>query len=220
MDFARNNYTPRRIILTVIGVLICGIDVGFIKFAAFGVDPFTSTVTALDNILPISYGLLYIIINALLLLFSLIFDKHYIGLGTFINLFLLGYVVQFTHQTLSGIFPDASLLTRVIFLITGLLLHCFSAAMYMTADLGVSTYDAVALIIVNTWHKGKFKYMRMITDLACVLLAAALHILSGAPVKTLPAIVGAGTIIIALFMGPLVDIMASKIIKPYLLKES
>ena len=86
----------------------------------------------------------------------------------------------------------------------------------MTADLGVSTYDAVALIITNTWHIGKFKYVRIITDCVCVALGVALYFLSGSSVSGIGAVIGAGTIITAFFMGPLVDFFANKLAKPFL----
>ena len=59
-----------RIALSLLGTILCGIAVGFFKFAAFGVDPFTSLVSGLDKISPIEYGMLYIVINAVLLLVS------------------------------------------------------------------------------------------------------------------------------------------------------
>ena len=36
---------------------------------------------------PIDFGTLYVVVNAILLLFALVFDRHYIGIATFINLF-------------------------------------------------------------------------------------------------------------------------------------
>ena len=52
---------------------------------------------------------------------------------------------------------------RVLCLMTGVVIICFGSAFYMTADPGVSTYDAIALIICHTWKKGKFQYVRIIT---------------------------------------------------------
>ena len=86
----------------------------------------------------------------------------------------------------------------------------------MTADLGVSTYDAVALIIVNTWKKGKFQYVRIITDLVCVVLGCLLFILSGGKISQIPTIAGIGTIITAFFMGPLIEFFNVHIARPIL----
>ena len=62
----------------------------------------------LDVTLPIEYGLLYIIANAVLLLFSLVFDRRMIGLGTIVNLFLVGYLAQYTELFLSSILSPVS----------------------------------------------------------------------------------------------------------------
>lgn len=210
------DHMVKRILMSVFGVLICGIAVGFFKRAMFGVDPFQSFMAGLHNVIPINFGTLYVIVNVIMLLFSLIFDRHYIGLATFINLFLIGYIAEFSLKTLESFFPDLSLLGRSVCLIIGILIICIAASFYMTADIGVSTYDAVALIITNTWHIGKFKYVRIITDCVCVALGVALYFLSGAPVSGIGAVIGAGTIITAFFMGPLVDLFANKLAKPFL----
>ncbi len=206
----------KRILMTLFGVIVCAISVGIFKIAALGVDPFQSFMAGLDAVVPIKFGTLYMITNAVLLLFALIFDRHYIGIATFINLFLLGYITQFTYEFLQTIIVEPTIVTRVICLIIGVVILCFASAFYMTADLGVSTYDAIALIIVNTWKKGKFQYVRIITDIVCVLLGAGLFLLSGGKVSQIPTIVGVGTIITAFFMGPLIEFFNVHVARPIL----
>ena len=208
----------KRIGMSLFGVIICAISVGIFKIAALGVDPFQSLRAGLDSIVPIKFGTLYVITNAVMLLFALVFDRHYIGIATFINLFLLGYITQFTYEYLQTVIVDPSIPVRVLCLIVGVVIICFGSAFYMTADLGVSTYDAVALIIVNTWKKGKFQYVRIITDLVCVVLGIALFLLSGEELIKVPTIVGVGTIITAFFMGPLIEVFNIKIARPFLNK--
>ena len=210
----------KRIVLCVIGVIVCGIAVGFFKFSAFGVDPFTSAMCGLDVTLPIEYGMLYIIANAVLLLFSLIFDRRMIGLGTIVNLFLVGYLAQYTELFLRSILSPESLVARIICLIIGILALSFSAGLYVPADLGVSTYDAVALIMANKWHILKFKYDRIITDLICVIAGGILFIVSGNPFSEITAIIGIGTLITAFCMGPLVDFFADNFTKRFFLKDN
>jgi len=86
----------------------------------------------------------------------------------------------------------------------------------MTADLGVSTYDAVALILANTWQLWKFKYIRICTDLVCVISGAALFLLGGGSWSEIPAIIGIGTIVTAFFMGPLIELFNKVISRPLL----
>ena len=208
----------KRIGMSLFGVIICAISVGIFKIAALGVDPFQSFMAGLDSLVPIDFGLLYIIVNALLLIFALVFDRHYIGIATFINLFLLGYITQFTYQFLQTVIVDPSIFVRVACLVVGVVIICFGSAFYMTADLGVSTYDAVALIIVNTWKKGKFQYVRIITDIVCVILGAALFVLGGGKISAIPTIAGIGTIITAFFMGPLIEFFNVHVARPLLAK--
>ena len=207
----------KRTAMSLFGVIVCAISVGIFKIAALGVDPFQSFMAGLDALVPISFGTLYVIANAVLLLFALIFDRHYIGIATFINLFLLGYITQFTYETLQRLMPDPSMPVRILCLMIGVGIICFGSAFYMTADLGGSTYDAVALIICNTWKKGKFQYVRIITDIVCVLLGAVLFVLAGGKVGDIPTIVGIGTIITAFFMGPLIEFFNVHIARPVLM---
>ena len=208
----------KRIAMSLFGVIVCAISVGIFKIAALGVDPFQSFMAGLDSLIPIDFGPLYMITNAVLLIFSLVFDRHYIGIATFINLFLLGYITDFSHKFFSGIIVDPSLPVRVICLLIAVVIICFGSAFYMTADLGVSTYDAIALIIVNTWKKGKFQYVRVITDLVCVVLGCALFLMAGGTVSQIPTIAGIGTIITAFFMGPLIEFFNVHIASPILHK--
>ena len=206
----------KRLFMTLFGVIICAISVGIFKIAALGMDPFQSFMAGLDAAVPLDFGLLYIIANAVLLLFSLIFDRHFIGIATFINLFLLGYITQFTYDFLQTIFVNPSMVIRVICLVVGVVIICFGSAFYMTADLGVSTYDAVALIISGTWKKGKFQYVRIITDLVCVALGVGLFLLAGGSVSMIPTIAGVGTIITAFFLGPLIELFNGNVARPIL----
>lgn len=159
----------------------------------------------LDAACSISFGTLYVIANALLLVFSLVYDRHYLGLATFINLFFLGYVVDFSKATMYSLFPELGLLGRSICFIIGFVAISFASSLYMTADLGVSTYDAVALIISETWKKGKFKYVRIATDVVCVAVGAVLCLAAGCSWAVIFGSIGVGTVITACCMGPLID---------------
>lgn len=208
--------TGRRILMSLFGVVICAISVGFFKHAALGVDPFQSLMAGLDALIPIDFGILYIIVNAILLVFSLIFDRKNIGIATFINLFLLGYITQFTMDLLAIILPDPALWVRILCLAGAIVVICFGSAFYMTADMGVSTYDAVAIVISRKWKWGKFQYCRIGADLVCVIAGCAIFLLAGGTWKEIPTIAGVGTIITAFFMGPLIEFFNVKVARPFL----
>ena len=205
--------------MSVFGVVLCGISVGFFKLAAFGVDPFQSLMSGTDKLVPLSFGILYVIVNALLLIFALMFDRHYIGIATFINLFLLGYIVEFTQWLLCLIFPAAGIVVRTVFFVVGFISLCFSSSLYITVDLGVSTYDAIAIVMAEKWKMGKFKYIRIATDVVCVVLGITLFLLGGGKPSEITASVGIGTILTAFFMGPLIDFFNKTVAIPMLNKK-
>jgi len=208
----------RRILMSLLGVIICAVSVGLFKIAALGVDPFQALMSGLDAAIPISFGTLYVIVNLLLLLFSLIVDRSKIGLATFINLFLLGYITEFSYAFLQTVFPAPSLAIRLTCLGVGIFIICIGSALYMTADLGVSTYDAIAIALAGKWKIAPFQYCRIGTDLICILLGVLLFLLSGGAWKGVSAIAGIGTIITAFFMGPLIELFNLKIARPMLAK--
>lgn len=208
----------KRIFMSLFGVIICAISVGIFKIAALGVDPFQSFMAGLDKLVPIKFGTLYVIANCVLFLFALIFDRHYIGIATFINLFLLGYITQFTYEFLLTVIVNPSIFVRIICLIVGVVIICFGSAFYMTANLGVSTYDAVAIVFSSKWRIGKFQYVRIFTDVICVILGSVIFVMGGGAIKEIPTIVGIGTIITAFFMGPLIEFFNVKIARPFLAK--
>ena len=208
----------RRILMSLAGVLICAVSVGVFKIAALGVDPFQSLMSGLDNWIPISFGTLYVLVNLALLVFSLLADRRNIGIATFINLFLLGYITQFTYEWLQILLPDPSLPVRSLCLVVGIVVICFGSSLYMTANLGVSTYDAVAIVLSRKWKWGQFQYVRICCDLVCVALGVGIFLLSGGTLGQVPAIAGIGTVITAFFMGPLIQWFNTHMAEPMLRK--
>lgn len=206
----------KRILMSVLGVAVCGISVGFFKRATFGVDPFQSLMSGLDAVLPISFGTLYVLANACLLLFSVINDKRRIGIATLVNLFLLGYIADFSHKCLLNIFPDLGIAGRGIMLAIGIVTMCLASAFYFTADMGVSPYDAVSLIMAEKWKLASFKFCRIACDLTCVVMGVILFLLSGQSLSELGQLVGIGTIVTAFFMGPLIEVFNVHVAQPFL----
>ncbi len=210
------NIFVRRVLMSLFGVIICAVSVGIFKIAALGVAPFQSLMAGLDKLIPIKFGTLYVIVNVVLLSFSLITDRKNIGIATFINLFLLGYITQFTYEYLQTVIVNPSYIVRLACLLIAIVIICFGSALYMTANLGVSTYDAVAIVFAYKWKLGKFQYIRICTDLVCVISGAVIFLIAGGKINEIPTIIGIGTIITAFFMGPLIELFNVKIARPLL----
>ena len=206
----------KRILMSVLGVVICGLSVGMFKHAAFGVDPFQALMSGLDAVIPIRFGTLYVIVNLLLLSFSLVTDRRKIGLATFINLFLLGYIVEFSQGVCERLLPAPGIAVRAALFLPALVILSLASALYITADLGVSTYDAVALVWSERQKRIPFQFCRILTDSVCVIAGALLCLLSGMRFVQIFGVVGIGTVITAFFMGPMIAFFNRHVAQPML----
>ena len=206
----------KRILMCVLGVVICGLSVGMFKHAAFGVDPFQALMSGLDAVIPIRFGTLYVIVNLLLLSFSLVTDRRKIGLATFINLFLLGYIVEFSQGVCERLLPAPGIAVRAALFLPALVILSLASALYITADLGVSTYDAVALVWSERQKRIPFQFCRILTDSVCVIAGAVLCLLSGMRFVQIFGVVGIGTVITAFSMGPMIAFFNRHVAQPIL----
>ena len=209
----RDPLLPRRVALAVAGMALAGVSLGFFKRAQFGVDPYQCFANGLANVIPIRFGTLYMLINLAQLAVVFFLNRRYIGISTFINLFLLGYMAEFSEAALLRWFGEPDLATRALFLVIGVVVTCLAAALYYTADLGVSTYDAIPLHIADRKPRllGRtlpFRAVRILSDLVCT----GIGVLLGAPV-------GVGTVITALFMGPLISLFRRTVSEPLLARR-
>ena len=207
MDIAqyfRPGQPRRRLFMTFLGVLTCAMSVGMFKQAGFGTDPFQCLCNGLDRVIPIDFGTLYMLINLVLLAAVFFMDRHYIGIATFINLFLMGYIIDFSEHTLMRLIPNPSMAVRIVYIIVAMVVMCVGSSLYFTADLGVSTYDSIALHLADR-KIAPFRFIRITTDLICVGLGFAMGYVPGV-----------GTIITAFFMGPLISYFNHTIAEPML----
>ena len=199
----------RRTAMTVAGVLLNGVLVGLFKVSRMGVDPFQVLCAGLDHVVPLPFGTLYTLLNLALLVGMFFADRHYIGLGTVINMLFLGYAAQWAQSCFEALFPDPSSAARLLMLLTAIPLLCLAGSLYITSDLGVSTYDVWALTL-DRRTRFPFRFLRVGTDLLCVGLGFALLGFSPA------GMIGPGTLITAFFTGPLIDFFNRKVSRPLL----
>ena len=195
--------------MCVLGVLTSGVAVGFFSYSELGLDPFQCFAHGVWNLVPLSFGTWYVILNGVLLVLMAVINRSKIGPGTLINLFLLGYVAEESEAVILRAFPERSLPLRAVMLVIGIVILCFASAMYYTADLGVSTYDAIAITLAECAPKCPFRVFRIATDLICVLVGWSLG-----------AAVGAGTLVTAFFMGPLIDFFRNTVAEPLMKKNA
>lgn len=192
-----------RGLAVVIGIFMVGTAVGFFKLVAMGADPFTAMNTGISGTLGMQFGTLQLGVNALLFVIVFIFKKKFIGFGTIFNMVFVGYTADFLMWVLAQwrISFD-TVLSRAFLLAVAVVLICIGDALYISADMGMSPYDAVGYII-EMLAKGKvsFRAARITSDIVCVSIGFATGLQTGIQWK----IIGIGTVVSAFCTGPLIQ---------------
>lgn len=185
----------KQFLFMILGNVLCGFSVGMFQFADFGIDPFNLGVMGLWHMLRLlDYGTFYLLLCLLLLAIDFFFlDRKKLGLGTIANMFLVGYVIEFSYWMWQKIFPSPALLLRFVFLGLALVLLCFSSALYYVSALGVSPYDAIPLTISER-SRLSFKFVRVTADFLWVIIG-----LLGSQKP------GIATLLIAFCLGPFIE---------------
>lgn len=186
---------PRKFIAAIIGNILIGLGIGVFKYSHMGNDPFSAMAFALNALTPISYAVFLIMLNTFIFLFEFVFGKKYIHIGTIINWFLVGYVVQFTYEFLEAKYPISDVIAvKLIFVVLGLVLASLGISLYQTANVGVAPFDSLPLIVHDKFPISYF-WARMIFDGICVVIA---FVTGG--------LIGIGTLVCVLGFGPTVSV--------------
>lgn len=227
----------KKVVYMILGIVLIGVCVGSYRMAGFGVDPFSCMDLGISTFLRgiglsfMTFGNWQLIMNCLIFVAVVIMARHFIGIGTFVNMIFVGYIADFMCwilQTLCHIPAGAELvaflqqnmgssgmaigwMVRILFLIAGTAFCAIGVAMYMVADWGIAPYDAVAYIIEDkTNKKVPFKYARIISDCTVTVIGIVFCAMSG---NSILLVVGVGTIINAFFIGPLVQFFKDIFVK-------
>lgn len=195
----------KRIVMALFGVLFCGVCVGILQKGGLGADPFTCFVTAFARLVHSTYGQFYVVVTGILLVGVFFVERHYIGIATIFNLFGVGIMADLTVNLLNRIIPNPGIAVQVLLMIAGVIFSSLAASLYFTADLGVSAYDAVSLIAANKYKLCAFRICRITTDVICVITG----VVGGVTI-------GIGTVITALFMGPIIQWFNTHLSEPLL----
>ena len=188
----------------LIGTAMLGVVVAFLTKAHLGVDPFTAFVSGLAMFFGSTYSVFYMAVTAVFLVVMLLWDKRKFGIVTVINLFAVSSVYSLVIRPLDYFFLEPLLWQRFLFLFIALAVLCLGASFYMISELGVSSYDSIA-IILSEKTPIQFRWCRVFTDLLCV----GVGFLCGADI-------GIGTVITAFCMGPFTQWCCDHAAKPLL----
>ena len=204
--------TGMRIAFMLLGILLIGICVTCYRLSEFGVDPFSGMNLGISGFIGWSFGNWQLVANILILVVVFFTVRHLIGPGTVINMVGVGYTADFLCWVVLDVLKvEMTLPLRILALCMGTLFASLGVALYMIADMGLSPYDSVALIIEKlTKGKVPFQFARVASDITVIVIGVAFCLAAGNNVWL---IVGIGTIANALLNGPLIQFFRKRIEK-------
>ncbi len=206
--FAQHNMV-KRVVLSLISIIVMGFGISLFSISGFGVDPFTSMNMNIAGTLGLGFGTYQLIVNFVILLYVIIVaHRGLVGVGTVFNMVGCGYTCEFFQSIFEPMVKENyTLAIRLPLLIAGIITLCFACSLFFTANVGVGPYDALGFML-SRGIKLEHKWVRVITDVTVILIGLVVSggftaMLNGdfANVKN----IGIGTVITAFCMGPLIN---------------
>jgi uncharacterized membrane protein YczE len=194
-----------------VGILILGFSISLLRYSALGTDPYTTMNLGISETLNMSFGSYQLIVNSLLFILMLTYQRNKVGIGTVVNMVMVGFIADFFFPLVNQALPVNDDITfRLLVTIIAVFLACIGISMYMESELGIAPYDALTNIVIDGVKKVKVPFFaaRMIIDIIAVTIGF-----------TFGAIVGIATILLAFLTGPIVHIIRGKVLSPLLTKE-
>lgn len=218
--YFRRQYISRYIII-VASMILNGLGVSLMRISCMGTDPFNSMNYSFSVFFHIPLGTVVILVSCLLLGLSLFTMRSSLGFGTVANMVLLGtsadlwvhFITKVAgHEISFNGMEDLPL--RIVLVCMGILCMIFFNSFYISADLGMSPYDALGFIIEKLSGGFPFKWARVITDIVCVVVAYFVAGRNGSQWE----LIGVGTVIMAFGTGPLLAFFKEHIAQPFVHK--
>ena len=185
------------------GIVVMGLGICLFRLSIMGNDPSTALAIALSDRIRLDLSIGLIIINSVYFVAEILLDRKLIGPGTFVNWFCVGFTATLWGSLLNALFimPE-SFAGRLGVMAVGVLVLSLSASLYQTADVGISPYDALSIILSKRLPIPYF-WCRIFTDSLCTLFT---WLLGG--------IIGLGTLTCALGLGPFIAFFSRTVAKP------
>lgn len=187
---------PRRLVQLVVGLWLYGTSMAMMVRAGLGLDPWDVFHAGLAERLGLSFGAIVTGVGALVLLLWIPLRQRP-GLGTIANVAIIGLATDIGLAVLPT--PDARF-AQVLLLVGGVVLNGIAGAMYIGAQLGPGPRDGLMTGLARRTGLS-LRVVRTGIELTVLALGYALG-----------GVVGAGTVLYALAIGPLVQAFLPRLI--------
>jgi uncharacterized membrane protein YczE len=181
----------RRLPQLYAGLVLYGVSLALMVRSALGLAPWDVLHSGLTGWVPLTIGQVIVVLSfVVLLLWIPLREKP--GLGTLSNAVVVGLAADATLAVLGR--PD-EMATRVVFLLAGVVLNGLATALYIGAQLGRGPRDGLMTGLARRTGLS-LRLVRTGLEVTVVLLGLALG-----------GVLGLGTVLYALAIGPLAQAM-------------
>jgi uncharacterized membrane protein YczE len=187
---------PRRLSQLAFGLALYGLTLGMMIRATLGNAPWDVLHQGLAIHLPISIGTAVILMSLVVLLLWIPL-REMPGLGTIANSFAVGLTADLTLSLLDA--PDA-LWQRALLMTGGVVLNALATALYIGSQFGPGPRDG----LMTGLHRRTGVSIRIVRTGLEVTVVVIGWVLGG--------VVGIGTVLYAVAIGPLVQLMLPRFI--------
>lgn len=179
----------RRLPQLLVGLVLYGWSMAMLIRSGLGLDPWDVFHQGLANHLPITFGQVTILVGALVLLLWIPLRQRP-GIGTVLNVFVIGLAADAGLAAM----PDVTGLPgQIAMLLGGVVANGLAGALYVGARLGPGPRDGLWVALTKrTGHS-----IRVVRTVLEVTIVAIGWLLGG--------VVGVGTVVYALAIGPIVQ---------------
>lgn len=184
----------------IVSMILIGLGIAIFMRSGTGADPFSALTIAVSSKLGMSLTVFQGGLNLLILIIVLLFDRSKLFIGTIIAMFCLAPVIEFWDAVLNVlIVGNLNFSTNILMMFVGCIIFVLGAGVYLGADVGLAPYDMVGIIISE--KRGiPYKWVRMSTDVICVIIAIVFG-----------GVIGLGTICTGLLLGPIAGYVKDKV---------
>ena len=179
----------RRLPQLLGGLVLYGLSMAMLVRADLGLDPWDVLHQGLSHYLPLSFGMVTIVVGALVLLLWIPLQQKP-GLGTVSNVVVIGLAADFGLWLFSS---PADLAGRIVLMVSAIVLNGMAGAIYIGSQLGPGPRDGLMTGLAT--RTGRSLRLVRVTIEVSVLAVGVL----------LGGTVGVGTVLYALAIGPLVQ---------------
>lgn len=201
----------RKFLIMFISIFCMGFFLSFLIEVNWGTDPYTFMNRSISKRIGWTLGNWQLLFNATLLILTIVVARDLIGLGTIVNMTLIGYTADFFCFVWQKSLPETLfsspdfLLAKIVIFIVGIAGFIISAAVYMNAQMGLSPYDATSFIIGRKLSKISFSFLRIAYDLLAVVIGVVISLgTQNDIIRSLP-----GSVIMALTLGPVITLVGN-----------